>query len=319
MRRTQPWSPDLSPVVSAAPPASSSPREGQTFAGELLLVRYVNFVKLPHTVFALPFALLGVVYAAGSTAVTAGTAALVVVAFTAARFAAMGFNRIVDREVDARNLRTRGRELVTGRLSVPAAGAAVAVGAGVFVLAAGMLNPLCLALSPVALAWILGYSYTKRWTHWSHYWLGASLAMAPVGGFLAVAGRWSDPWWALLAVAGAVATWVAGFDIFYALQDEAFDKDQGLKSAVVRLGQARAILLVKLSHGVTIALLVLFGIGAGFGAIYFAGVVVAAGLLAYEHSLVKPGDLRRLDAAFFTANGIMSVVVFLGALVDRVI
>ena len=294
------------------------PREGQTLAGESLLVRYVNFVKLPHTVFALPFALLGVVYAAGGTAVTAETAALVIVAFTAARFAAMGFNRIVDRELDARNPRTRGRELPSARLSVAGAGAAVGAAGAVFVVAAGMLNPLCLMLSPAALAWILGYSYTKRWTHWSHYWLGASLAMAPVGGYLAIAGRWSDPWWALLAVAGAVATWVAGFDIFYALQDESFDRDQGLKSAVVRLGQGPAILLAKASHGVTIALLVVFGKAAGFGLIYLTGVAVATALLTYEHRLVKPGDLTRLDAAFFTANGIMSVVVFLGALLDRI-
>jgi 4-hydroxybenzoate polyprenyltransferase len=294
------------------------PREGQTLAGESLLVRYVNFVKLPHTVFALPFALLGVVYAAGGTAVTAETAALVIVAFTAARFAAMGFNRIVDRELDARNRRTRGRELPSARLSVAGAGAAVGAAGAVFVVAAGMLNPLCLMLSPAALAWILGYSYTKRWTHWSHYWLGAGLAIAPVGGYLAIAGRWSDPWWALLAVAGAVATWVAGFDIFYALQDESFDKDQGLKSAVVRLGQGPAILLAKVSHGVTIALLVVFGKAAGFGLIYLTGVAVATALLTYEHRLVKPGDLTRLDAAFFTANGIMSVVVFLGALLDRI-
>lgn len=323
MRKTQPWPSDLRPVARPGRAAGggiarSDGRERQTFGGDSLLVRYVNFVKLPHTVFALPFALLGVVYASTTTALTAWTALLVVVAFTAARFAAMGFNRIVDRGVDARNPRTRGRELVTGRLSVRAAGAAVVAGAAVFVVAAGLLNPLCLALSPVALAWILGYSYTKRWTEWSHYWLGASLAIAPVGGFLAVAGRWSEPWWTLLAVAGAVATWVAGFDIFYALQDEAFDKDQGLKSAVVRLGQGPAIVLAKASHGVTIALLVLFGIGAGFGAIYVAGVVVAAGLLAYEHRLVKPGDLSRLDAAFFTTNGVISIVVFAGALLDRI-
>lgn len=308
-RKTQPWSSELRPVAL--------PREGQTFAGESLLVRYVNFVKLPHTVFALPFALLGVVYASRGTAVRAVAAVLVIVAFTAARFAAMGFNRIVDREVDARNPRTRARALVTGSLSAPAAVAGVAAAAAVFVVAAGLLNPLCLALSPVALAWILVYSYTKRWTHWSHFWLGAALAIAPVGGYLAIAGRWSDPWWTLLAVAGAVATWVAGFDIFYALQDETFDRDQGLKSAVVRLGQRRGILLAKLSHGVTIALLVAFGAGGGFGATYFAGVAVAAALLAYEHRLVKPGDLTRLDAAFFTMNGVMSIVVFLGALADR--
>lgn len=316
MRKTQAWSPELKPLPSPEQPVG----EGQTFRGDSLLVRYVNLVKLPHTVFALPFALLGVVYASTAVgAVAAVDVVWVVVAFTAARFAAMGFNRIVDRDVDAKNPRTRGRELPAGRLSVSAAAAAVAAGAAVFVVAAGLLNPLCLVLSPVALLWILLYSYTKRWTHWSHVWLGAALAMAPVGGYLAVAGRWSDPWWTLLAAAGAVTTWVAGFDIFYALQDEAFDREHGLKSAVVRLGLRHSITVAKAAHGVTIALLIAFGWGAGFGAVYFAGVAVAAALLVYEHRLVRPGDLTRLDAAFFTMNGVISIVVFLGALVDRVL
>lgn len=292
--------------------------DGQTFAGESLLVRYVNFVKLPHTVFALPFALLGVVYASTVATVTPVTMLLVLVAFTAARFAAMGFNRIVDREVDALNPRTAGRELPAGKLSLRGAVAAVAVAAAVFVVAAWLLNPLCLALSPLALAWVLVYSYTKRWTHWSHLWLGASLAIAPAGGYLAVTGAWSTPWWALPVIAVAVLTWVAGFDMFYALQDEGFDRAHGLKSAVVRLGRGRAILVAKLLHGVTLVALAAFGWGAGFGAIYYAGVVVAAAILAYEHQLVKPDDLRRVDAAFFTMNGVMSIVVFLFALGDRV-
>lgn len=157
-------------------------REGQTFAGESLLVRYANFVKLPHTIFALPFALLGLVYASFDHTVTARHGILVLLAFTAARFAAMGFNRIVDREYDRLNPRTWGRELPTGRLSVWQAGWAVAGASIVFVTAAGLLNPLCLALSPLALVWILGYSYTKRFTNWSHLWLGGALAAAPVGG-----------------------------------------------------------------------------------------------------------------------------------------
>jgi 4-hydroxybenzoate polyprenyltransferase len=295
------------------------PREGQTFGGESLLVRYINFVKLPHTVFALPFALLGVVYASNVAAVTAAKVALVIVAFTAARFAAMGFNRIVDREVDAKNPRTRNRELPSGRMSVRAAGAAVAGGAAVFFAAAGLLNPVCLALSPFALAWILAYSYSKRWTHWSHFWLGSALAIAPAGGYLAVAGQWSDPMWTLVVLALAVATWVGGFDVFYALQDEDFDRRHGLKSAIVLLGRTRAILAAKLAHGLTIALLVVFGAGAGFGPAYYVGIVVAAVLLVWEHRLVKPEDLSRLDAAFFTMNGVMSIVVFLGALVDRLL
>jgi 4-hydroxybenzoate polyprenyltransferase len=295
------------------------PREGQTFAGESLLVRYVNFVKLPHTVFALPFALLGVLYASNVVAVTAATVALVILAFTAARFAAMGFNRIVDRDVDARNPRTRGREIPTGRLSLRAAGGAVAAGAAVFLVAAALLNRVCLYLSPVALAWILAYSYTKRWTHWSHFWLGMALAIAPAGGYLAVAGRWSEPAWTLGMLALAVATWVGGFDVFYALQDEDFDRRHGLKSAIVLLGRARAILAAKLAHGLTIALLLAFGWGAGFGVAYYVGIAVATALLVWEHHLVKPDDLSRLDAAFFSMNGVMSIVVFLGALTDRLL
>jgi 4-hydroxybenzoate polyprenyltransferase len=291
--------------------------EGQTFAGESLLVRYVNFVKLPHTVFALPFALLGVLAAAPASAVTVRTLALVVVAFSAARWAAMGFNRIADRSYDARNPRTMRRELPRGAITLSQAWASVLVAAVIFILAAGSLNRLCLILSPLALAWIMTYSLTKRFTWWPHLWLGLSLAIAPVGGYLAVTGQWSEPAWPLFAVAAAVATWVAGFDIFYALPDEGFDRDQGLRSAVVRLGESRAILLAKLLHGVTIPALALFGYGMGFGLWYYAGLVVAAAILVYEHSLVRPGDLSRLDAAFFTMNGIMSVTVFLFALADR--
>ena len=294
-------------------------REGQTFAGESLFVRYVNFVKLPHTLFALPFALLGVIVASYTHPVTWQTVVLVVIAFTTARFVAMGFNRIADRVLDAKNERTKNRELPTGRLTLTQAWGGVIMAGLVFGIAARMLNPLCFALSPLALAWIAGYSYTKRFTHWSHLWLGLSLAIAPAGGYLAVAGAWSEPGWLLLAIAAAVTCWVAGFDIFYALQDEAFDRAERLKSLVVRLGQGRAIFVAKLLHGLAVAALLLFGWGAALGWPYYLGVGIGAGLIAWEHHLVKPGDLSRLNAAFFTANGIVSIVVFLGAMVDRVI
>jgi len=191
--------------------------------------------------------------------------------------------------------------------------------AGVFVMAAALINPLCLLLSPLALGWILLYSLSKRFTWWPHLWLGVSLAIAPVGGYLAVTGRWSHPAWVLLAITLGVATWVAGFDIFYALPDAGFDRAQGLRSAVVRLGEARAIRLAKLLHGLTIPALALFGYGAGFGPWYYVGLVAAAAILAYEHQLVRPGDLSRLDAAFFTMNGVMSLTVFGFALLDRVV
>jgi 4-hydroxybenzoate polyprenyltransferase len=294
-------------------------REGQTFGGESLLVRYVNFVKLPHTLFALPFALLGVLAASRAAPVRPRTVVLVVMAFSAARWAAMGFNRIADLPFDARNPRTRNRELPRGALTTAQAWTSVAVAGALFVAAAGLLNPLCLWLSPVALAWVLTYSLAKRFTWWPHLWLGMSLAIAPVGGYLAVTGRWSEPAWVLVAVTLAVATWVAGFDIFYALPDAGFDRDEGLRSAVVRLGERRAILLAKLLHGLTVPALALFGWGAGFGGWYFAGLVVAAAILAYEHQLVHPGDLSRLDAAFFTMNGVMSVTVFAFALIDRLV
>ncbi len=291
--------------------------EGQTFAGESLLVRYVNFVKLPHTLFALPFALLGVLAASLQAPVTLQAVGLVVVAFTAARWVAMGFNRIADREYDARNPRTQDRELPRGALSVPQAWVSVVAAAALFVWAAWSLNPLCFFLSPFALLWVTGYSLSKRFTWWPHLWLGMSLAIAPVGGWLAVTGSWSDPTWLLLSITVAVATWVAGFDIFYALPDATFDQASGLRSAVVRLGEPRAILLAKLLHGATIPALALFGWGAGFGWWYYAGVAAAAVILAYEHQLVQPGDLSRLDAAFFRMNAVMSVTVFTFALLDR--
>lgn len=302
----------------AGPPGSVA-REGQTFAGNSLLARYASFVKLPHTMFALPFALLGVLEASLKVGVQPRTVALVVVAFSAARWVAMGFNRIVDREFDARNPRTRNRELPRGALTLRQAWVSVIVAGLVFLIAAWLLNPLCFRLSPLALGWIMLYSLSKRFTWWPHLWLGLSLAIAPVGGYLAVTGAWSDPWWVLIAITVAVATWVAGFDIFYALPDRDFDASEGLHSAVVRLGEANSILLAKLLHGVTIPALLLFGAGAGFGTWYFVGVAAAAGILLYEHQLVKPGDLSRLDAAFFTMNGVMSLTVFGFALLDRLL
>jgi 4-hydroxybenzoate polyprenyltransferase len=295
------------------------PREGQTFVGGSLFTRYVNFVRLPHTVFALPFALLGVVVASRAYPLTWRILGLVVVAFTAARFVAMGFNRIADRGLDAKNPRTRAREIPAGRLTLRQAWAAVAVAATVFFWAAWALNPICFRLSPIALAVITLYSYSKRFTWWSHVWLGFGDAIAGPAGYLAVSGRWSEPWWLLWMMAAAVTFWIAGFDIFYALQDEAFDRDEGLHSAVVRFGQTRAILVGKLLHGLTVLALIAFGLGAGLGIAYYAGVGVGAALIAYEHQLVKPGDLSQLDAAFFTANGIVRGLVFVGAVVDGVI
>jgi 4-hydroxybenzoate polyprenyltransferase len=303
----------LRPGVPAASP------EGQLLRGRSLVVRYLNFVKLPHTLFALPFALVGVVAASLAAPVGWRTVLLVVVAFTAARWVAMGFNRVADRRYDALNPRTRLRELPQGALSLTQAWISIGVAGILFLATAALINPLCAALGPLALAWVMTYSLSKRFTYWPHLWLGMSLAIAPVGGYLAVTGRWSEPWWVLLAITLAVATWVAGFDIFYALPDEGFDRSMGLRSAVVRLGLPRSILFAKLLHGLTIPMLVLFGWGAGFGSWYFAGVGVAAGILVYEHRLVRPNDLSRLGAAFFNLNAVMSATVFGFALLDRVL
>ena len=290
--------------------AVSTAREGQTIGGQGLLLRHANLVRLPHTVFALPFALVGAVLASYVSAITAANVAWVVVAFTSARFAAMGFNRIVDRDIDARNPRTRSREIPSGAMSVREAGVAVAIASLIFFIAAWQLNPLCLLLSPLALGWVLFYSYTKRFTRWSHLVLGIGLSIAPVGGYLAVTGQWSDPWWMLVALAIAVATWVGGFDILYALQDVSFDRENGLYSVPAAFGEPTALGISRALHITTVVALAIAGFGAGAGVLYFAGVLVAAALLLYEHSLVKADDFSRLDAAFFTMNGVISIVFF---------
>ncbi|MEO5815370.1 MAG: UbiA-like polyprenyltransferase [Gemmatimonadaceae bacterium] len=300
------------------------PREGQTFEGVTRFSTYASFVKLPHTVFALPFAMIGVILASYQYAVTPGTVGWTIVAFTAARFAAMGFNRIVDREYDARNPRTATREIPRGALSVRQATVAVILASVLFIVAAAELNPLCLELAPVALAWVFFYSYTKRFTRFAHIVLGIGMSIAPVGGYLAVAGRWSHPWWLLCVLATTVITWGAGFDILYALPDIAFDKANGLHSIPVAFGESGAITFARLLHVITVVCLALIGLSVFGNAnlsslLYWAGVLVATALLLYEHSLVRPGDLSRLDAAFFTMNGIISLSLFAFVLAGRLL
>jgi 4-hydroxybenzoate polyprenyltransferase len=305
--------------MTPAKDGSAAVREGQTLRGQGVLLRHANLVRLPHTVFALPFALVGVVLASYVAPITVSDVVWVVVAFTTARFAAMGFNRIVDREIDARNPRTRSREIPSGAMSVREAGVAVTIASLVFFIAAWQLNTLCLVLAPVALAWVLAYSYTKRFTRWSHLVLGVGLSIAPVGAYIAITGQWSDPWWMLIALATAVATWVGGFDILYALQDVSFDRENALYSVPSTFGEANALGITRVLHIATVVSLAVAGIGAGAGTLYYVGVAVAAGLLLYEHSLVKPNDFSRLDAAFFTMNGVISIV-FLGfVLVERLL
>jgi 4-hydroxybenzoate polyprenyltransferase len=294
-------------------------REGQTFAGPSAAARWASFVKLPHTVFALPFALTGVVLASRITMPTVGQIGWVVLAFTAARFAAMAFNRIIDRDVDAINPRTKMREIPSGALPVGQAKVSVVVAGLLFIVASWMLNPLCGMLSPVALGWVLFYSYCKRFTRWSHLVLGLGLGIAPVGGFLAVTGAWSDPVWMLPVLAAAVMTWSGGFDILYALQDVAFDRANRLHSLPAALGAPRALMVARALHVGTVLLLALVGWATAGGPLYALGVAVVAVLLLYEHSLVKPDDLSKLDAAFFTMNGIISISFFTCVLLERVL
>lgn len=283
------------------------------------LVAYANFVKVAHTVFALPFVVVGIAAASRTHRVPWGDVGLAVLAFAAARFAGMGFNRIVDRHYDALNPRTAGRELPSGRLSPGEAWGLVVGMSLLFLAAVAGINRLCLVLAPFAMAWILAYSYTKRFTALCHGWLGVSLAIAPVGGFLAVTGTWSTPWWSLITLAAGVATWVAGFDLLYSLQDEDFDREHRLRSGTVALGARTAIAVARALHVIAVTSFAVFGLAMGFGAWFGLGVGVAAVLLAWEHRLVRPGDYTRLDAAFFTMNGVIAGVVMLGAVADVVL
>ena len=310
--------------MSASASGRDPVREGQTFAGTSRLATYASFVKLPHTVFALPFALIGVVLASYHHAVTWAQLGWVVLAFTAARFAAMGFNRVVDREFDARNPRTAMREIPRGALGVREAWVAIGCASVLFVAAAAALNPLCLALSPIALAWVFFYSFTKRFTRFAHLALGLGMAIAPVGGYLAIAGRWSEPWWVLCALATAVLAWGGGFDILYALPDIAFDRAHGLHSLPESLGLRGALAVARGLHVLTVLALAAVAVGAFrpgalSGMLFWCGVGVVAVLLAYEHSLVRADDLSRLDAAFFTMNGVISLSLFALGVAGRLV
>jgi 4-hydroxybenzoate polyprenyltransferase len=267
------------------------------------VVTYGRMIKFEHSIFALPFALASALVAAGGWPAPS-TLLWIVVAMVGARSAAMGFNRLADQAIDAKNPRTAGRELPRGALSRAEVWAFVLLSAGALVLASAMLNPLCLALSPVALLVVLGYSYTKRFTSLSHLVLGLGLGIAPVGAWLAVRGRFDAP---PLVLCAAVLAWVGGFDVIYACQDVDFDRRSGLHSIPARLGVARALLVSRALHLLCVGLLLGFGALAGLPLLYFAGVAGVALLLAYEQSLVHADDLSRVNVAFFTLNGWVSL------------
>jgi len=278
------------------------------------LATVLAMIKFEHTLFALPFAFLGMVLAArGWPAWT--TVAWIVVAMVGARSAAMGFNRLVDHKIDASNPRTAGRALPRGEVRPGAVALFVLASVGLFVLAAWRLNPLVLALSPVALLIILGYSYTKRFTWLSHLVLGLGLAGAPIGAWIAVTGAFAPTPFAL---AGAVIFWVGGFDILYALQDEEFDREAGLFSIPARFGVVRSLWISGLFHAITLVFLGLLPwvYPPGLGLSFWVGWCGCLALLAYQHWVVRPGDLSRLDAAFFLANGALSIWLFSATVVD---
>lgn len=275
------------------------------------LATYGSLVKLSHTVFALPFALAAVVLAAPLTEITAEKVVLIVVCIAAARTAAMAWNRLIDRDIDAKNPRTQDRELPRGALSVTQVRVLVLASCAVFVAAAARLGPWPLYLSPVALGLALGYSYTKRFTALCHVVLGLAVAFAPGGAWIALGAPLTPP--PFLLVLG-VATWVAGFDVLYSLQDRAFDAGERLHSVPVRLGVKGALAVSGLLHVVTVAALVGVGVSLGRGAAYMCGVALIALLLVVEHALVRPGDLSKLNKAFFDVNGYVSLafLVFVG-------
>lgn len=268
---------------------------------------YFSLIKFSHTIFALPFALIGFTLSIKDDLSKFNLLLLVyvVLCMVFARSAAMGFNRYIDRKFDAMNPRTKTREVPAGVISANAALAFVIITSLLFVATTWLINPICFYLSPIALLVVLGYSYTKRFTALCHIVLGIGLALAPIGSYLAVTGQFA---WLPLLFSFTVLFWVSGFDIIYALQDEEFDVSQNLKSIPGYLGKKNALRLSELLHVLSAAIVIFAGYYAQFGMIYWAGVIVFCSLLIYQHSIVKPTDLSRVNLAFGTTNGIASVI-----------
>jgi len=290
---------------SAAPLA---PRAG-TFPEHVR--RFLRLVTIEHSVFALPFAYLAALAAGADW----GDVALITVAMVGARTFAMAANRIIDRHIDARNPRTAGRELVTGAVSVRTAWTGAALALAVFLAAAAALNPLCLMLAPLAVVPLVVYPYGKRFTDWPHAILGLAQVAGPVGAWLGVTGTLagSGPAW-LLGV--AVGLWIGGFDLIYACQDAEIDRQIGVRSVPARFGVAFALRLSTATHVVTFALFVWFGALVGLGWLRWIGLALAAGAFVYQHAIVSPDDLSRVNRAFFTANGFVGIALFVFALLD---
>ena len=278
----------------------------------------LEMIKFSHTIFAFPFALMGVVLAAlaSGKAPSVSQVLWICVAMVGARTAAMGLNRLIDAKIDAGNPRTADRHIPAGKVSILEASLFILVALIIFFFSAWMLNPLCLKLAPIVVGFFVLYAYCKRFTHLAHVVLGLCLAAAPIGAWVALRG---DLGWSVISLGIAVLFWVSGFDVFYALQDYDYDIEHGLHSVPSKLGKEKSFLLVRIFHGLMLVFLLLVLPGSGLGWIYFAGVMVVAGLLIYEHLLVKPDDLSRLDAAFFNMNGYISVTIFAFTLVDALV
>jgi 4-hydroxybenzoate polyprenyltransferase len=278
-------------------------------------VLYLRMIKFSHSVFALPFAFTAALMAAGGLP---GPWKIfwITLAMVSARSGAMGLNRVIDRKIDALNPRTMEREVPSGKISVRAALLFSTVSLALMAVSAWMLNPLCLKLSPVAMAVIVLYSYSKRFTWGAHFVLGIAISAAPVGAWIAVRGSFDPP---VLALAAAVVLWLAGFDILYALQDTNFDRKHGLKSIPARFGIRKSLLLSRILHLASWASLLLAGAVFSMGKAYWTGMALVAALFLYEHSLVRHDDLRRLDMAFFNMNGYISMTVFVFTLLDYLV
>ncbi len=298
------WGAPMGVRATSATPASSSPARALWHSTRLTL----EMIKIEHTLFALPFALLGAILAARGLP-DGRTLFWILVAMVGARSAAMAFNRLVDREFDSQNPRTRERALPAGRVSPGYVRAFVVVAAAVFVLAAAMLNRLTLLLAPVALISILGYSYTKRFTAYSHLVLGWCLAIAPTGAWIAVRGALDDP--LPLVMSLAVMTWVAGFDVIYACQDVEFDRKMGLHSFPARWGIRRALWIARGLHAITFASLIGVFRLAHLRELGGLGLLLTLLLLIRQHRLVRPDDLSRVNEAFFTTNAYVSILLLL--------
>ena len=272
---------------------------------------FLELIKFEHTIFALPFAYLGMLLAAGGFP-TFAQFFWITVAMAAARTVAMGFNRIADRAYDALNPRTANRPLITGAVSLRTAWIGTLTATGILALAAWLLSPMTLCLLPIALVFLFGYSFTKRFTWMSHFILGFTDGLAPVGAWVAIRGSLFTPQdlpaWILLAV---VTVWIGGFDLIYACQDIYIDREIGIQSIPARFGIPAALRLSAISHIITILLLVELGILTGLGWPYWLGIIITAALLYWEHTLVSPRDLSRINMAFFNINSYISVTLFL--------